>query len=126
MYQQERIKKINLLDINNSLEFVEGIKNLCKVIDATKNLIDFFDDPLKKIIQETTHSIVEDLVKYIFKNTSLKKYEGIADYLSIGINCALDLFLFRLKNLEGRKLDDSYFREMLDLADKINQKKELL
>ena len=116
-------KKINLLDINKGSDFVNGIKNLCKVIDATKDVMDFMDNPLKKLIQETTHSIVEEAVDKIFTHTPLKKFEGISDFISVGINFALDLFFFRLRNLKSRKLDDSYFGEMLDYADKINQKR---
>lgn len=116
-------KKINLLDLAKDSEFVNGIKNLCKVIDGTKDVIDFLDDPFKKIIQEVTHTAVEEVVKNIFHYTPLNKFEGIADYLSIGINFALDHFLFRLRNLELRQLDDSYFREMFDYADQINQKR---
>lgn len=34
-------KKINLLDINQVSDFVNGIKNLCTIIDATKDAMDF-------------------------------------------------------------------------------------
>ena len=64
--------------------------------------------PLKTLIQETAHTLVEELVKNIFRETPLKKFDGIADFISIGINFAL--FLFRLRNLELRELDDSYFK----------------
>ena len=63
--------------------------------------------PLKTLIQETAHTLVEELVKNIFRDTPLKKFDGIADFISIGINFALDLFLFRLRNLELRELDNS-------------------
>ena len=78
--------------------------------------------PLKTLIQETAHTLVEELVKNIFRDTPLKKFDG-ADFISIGINFALDLFLFRLRNLELRELDDSYFKEMLDFSHQINQKR---
>ena len=117
------VKKINLLDINKGSDFVKGIKNLCKVVDATKDVMDFLDNPLKKLIQETTHTIVEGFVDTIFKNTPLKKFEGISDFISIGINFALDQFLFSLRNLGSKKIDESYFDEMFNYADKINQKR---
>ena len=62
--------------------------------------------PLKTLIQETAHTLVEELVKNIFRDTPLKNFDG-ADFISIGINFALDLFLFRLRNLELRELDNS-------------------
>ena len=116
-------KKINLLDINSGSDFVNAIKNLCKVVDATKDSMDFLDNPLKFLIQENVHTAVEDLVKHVFRSTPLNKFEGISDYISIGINFALDKFLFNLRNLELRELDDSYFTQMLDFADQINQKR---
>ena len=116
-------KKINLLDINKGSDFVNGIKNLCKIIDAIKDAMDFLDNPLKELIQETIHTVIKEVIKNIFRNTPLSKFEGIADYISIGINFALDHFLFKLRNLEVRQLDESYFKEMLDLADEINQKR---
>lgn len=70
------VKKINLLDINKGSDFVNGIKNLCKVIDATKDVMDFLDNPVKKLIQETTHTIVEGFVDTIFKNTPLINLRG--------------------------------------------------
>ena len=42
-----------------------------------------------------------------FKPCQIIYTEGIADFISIGINFALDLFLFRLRNLELRELDNS-------------------
>ena len=94
---------INLLDLNKGSDFVNGIKNLCKVIDATKDAMDFLDNPLKKLIQETAHTIVKKSVNSVFRNTPLRKFEGIADFISVGINLALDHFLFRLRNLESMK-----------------------
>ena len=41
MYPQKQPQKINLLDINKGSDFVNGIKNLCKVLDATKDAMDF-------------------------------------------------------------------------------------
>ena len=76
-------KKINLLDLAKDSEFVNGIKNLCKVIDGTKDAIDYLDNLFKKIIQDATHAVVEEVVKNIFHNTPLNKFEGIADYISI-------------------------------------------
>ena len=85
--------------------------------------MDFLDNPLKFLIQENVQTVVEDLVKHVFRSTPLNKFEGISDYISIGINFALDKFLFNLRNLELRELDDSYFTQMLDFADQINQKR---
>lgn len=116
-------KKLNLLNKIQDSDFVKGIKNLCQVIDATKTAMDFLDNPVKTLIQETTHTLVEELVKNIWEKTPLSKYEGVADFIAIGINFALDKFLFSLRNLKTRKLDDSYFADMLNFADKINQKR---
>jgi hypothetical protein len=81
-----------LLDINQGSDFVNGIKNLCIIIDATKDAMDFLDNPLKKLIQETAHTLVEELVKNIVSKTPLKTFEGIVYFISIVINFALDLF----------------------------------
>ena len=116
-------KKINFLDLIKNSDFVSGIKNLCKVVDAAKDVMDFLDNPFKKIVQEATHNVVEELVKTIVRDTSLNKFDGIDDYISIGINFAIDLYFFNLRNLEVRQLDNSYFKKMFDLIDQINQRR---
>ena len=124
--QKKVTKKLNLLNTIQDSDFAKGIKNLCKVIDGAQTAMDFLDNPVKTLIQETTHSLVEELVKNIVNITPLNKYEGVADFISIGINFALDKLLFSLRNLETRKLDNSYFADMLNFAEQINQIRGIL
>ena len=70
-------KKINLLDINKGSDFVNGIKNLCKVLDATKDAMDFLDNPLKELIQETIHTVIKEVIKNIFRNTPLRNLRAL-------------------------------------------------
>jgi hypothetical protein len=70
-------KKINLFDINKGSDFVNGIKNLCKVLDATKDAMDFLDNPLKELIQETIHTVIKEVIKNIFRNTPLRNLRSL-------------------------------------------------